>query len=246
VSQVRSSPSRETPAERQLGGPPGGSEEGNLVGSDETASANGQALSSPDRAELTELRARCDRQALTIDRLGEWVSSFRRGAQALKEENSRLRAENDRLGRSRRLVAGTGDRRQHTELTESAIPVGVHAPRIAREVVADRLVDRVAPSTLETALLLISELVTNSVRHSGAQHGDEVVVRVHLWGDHCRLEVQDPGRGGAITPQPLELGKSGLGLHLVQTLSERWGVVRAAEGPTRVWAQLSCGGPATV
>jgi hypothetical protein len=29
-----------------------------------------------------------------------------------------------------------------------------------------------------------------------------------------------------------------MGLHLVHTLSERWGVVRAAEGPTCVWAQL--------
>jgi hypothetical protein len=30
----------------------------------------------------------------------------------------------------------------------------------------------------------------------------------------------------------------GMGLQMVQTLSERWGVVRAAEGPTCVWAQL--------
>jgi hypothetical protein len=29
-----------------------------------------------------------------------------------------------------------------------------------------------------------------------------------------------------------------MGLNLVQMLSERWGVVRTAEGPTRVWAQL--------
>lgn len=212
------------------------------MGSDETVSANGRAVSAPDRSELTELRARCERQALAIDRLGECVSSFRRGAQALKEENSELRAENDRLCRSRRPAAGTGDRRQHTELTESTIPVGMHAPRIARQAVADCLVDRVAPSALETALLLISELVANGVRHSGAHDGDDVVVRVHLWGDHCRLEVQDPGRGGAIAVQPLEPGKSGLGLHLVQTLSERWGVVQAAEGPTRVWAQLPCAG----
>ena len=28
------------------------------------------------------------------------------------------------------------------------------------------------------------------------------------------------------------------GLHLVQALSERWGIVRAAEGPTCVWVQL--------
>ena len=31
-----------------------------------------------------------------------------------------------------------------------------------------------------------------------------------------------------------------MGLNLVQMLSERWGVVRAAEGPTCVWAQLLC------
>jgi hypothetical protein len=29
-----------------------------------------------------------------------------------------------------------------------------------------------------------------------------------------------------------------MGLTLVQTLSERWGVLRAAEGPTCVWAHL--------
>ena len=208
------------------------------MGSNEAVSTNGRALSSPS-SELAELRERCERQALAIDKLGEWVSGFRRGAQALKEENSRLRAENDRLSRSRRL--GTGGSRQHTELTESAIPVGIHAPRIARQVVGECLADRVARCALDTALLLVSELVSNSVRHSGASNGDDVVVRVHLWGDHCRLEVEDPGRGGAIAPQPLDLGKSGLGLHLVQTLSERWGVVQSVGGPTRVWAQLTCG-----
>jgi anti-sigma regulatory factor (Ser/Thr protein kinase) len=209
------------------------------VGADETVSTNGRASSSLDVSELAELRARCDRQAQAIDKLGEWMSSFRSGAQALKEENSRLRAENDRLRRPGRPVVGIGDR-QRTELAEAAIPIGIHAPRIARQVVADCLTDRVAADALETALLLVSELVANSVRHSGARNGDDVVVRVHLWGDHCRLEVQDPGRGGAIAPQPLQPVESGLGLQLVQTLSERWGVVQAAEGPTRVWAQLSC------
>jgi hypothetical protein len=31
-----------------------------------------------------------------------------------------------------------------------------------------------------------------------------------------------------------------MGLNLVQMLSQRWGVIRPPEGPTRVWAQLSC------
>ena len=92
---------------------------------------------------------------------------------------------------------------------------------------------------LETALLLVSELVSNSVRHSGVPEGEDLVLRVYLWRDGCRLEVEDPGRDGVIAPQPPDLFRGGgMGLHLVQTLSERWGVVRAAEGPTCVWAQL--------
>jgi hypothetical protein len=48
-----------------------------------------------------------------------------------------------------------------------------------------------------------------------------------------------------IAPQPAELRTgSGMGLNLVAALSERWGVVRSAEGPTRVWAQLP-GAPIT-
>jgi len=42
-----------------------------------------------------------------------------------------------------------------------------------------------------------------------------------------------------IAPRPQDLLRGGgMGLHLVQTLSERWGVVRSAEGPTCVWVQL--------
>jgi anti-sigma regulatory factor (Ser/Thr protein kinase) len=125
------------------------------------------------------------------------------------------------------------------EPAEVAIPLGVQAPGVARSVVAEWLADQVAPCVLESALLLVSELVTNSVRHSGVPEGEDVVVRVDLWRDGCRLEVEDPGRDGVIAPRsqdPLEGG--GMGLNLVRMLSERWGVVRAADGPTRVWAQL--------
>jgi anti-sigma regulatory factor (Ser/Thr protein kinase) len=125
------------------------------------------------------------------------------------------------------------------EPAEVAIPIGVQAPGLARSVVAERLADQVAPSVLETALLLVSELVSNGVRHSGVPGGD-VVVRVQLWRDGCRLEVEDPGRDGVIAPQPPDpLRGGGMGLQLVQTLSERWGLERVAAGGTRVWAQLA-------
>ncbi len=210
--------------------------------SDQTASANGRAGVSSDRFGLRApegSQAECRRQAIVIERLSEALSSFERGARALKAENSELRAENDRLHRHRRLEAGSDRRVDSGDPAEVAIPLGVQAPAVARSVVADRLAEQVAPCVLETALLLVSELVANSVRHSGVPEGEDVVVRVDLWRDGCRLEVEDPGRDGVIAPQPQDLRNGGgMGLNLVQMLSERWGVVRAAGGPTRVWAQL--------
>jgi anti-sigma regulatory factor (Ser/Thr protein kinase) len=172
---------------------------------------------------------------MAIDTLGEALSTFERGARALKAENSALRAENDRLRRHRHSAW----RDDGGELAEVEIPIGVHAPGAARRVVAERLGDHVAPSALETALLLVSELVGNSVRHSGVPEGEDVVVRIHLRRDDFRMEVEDPGRDGVIAPRSQDMLRGGgMGLRLVHALSERWGVVRAAEGPTCVWAQL--------
>jgi len=212
--------------------------------SDQTESANGRTAVLADgfgpRPAPEGLQAKCRRQAIVIERLSEALSAFERGARALKAENSELRAENDRLRHYGRLSESRRDRRTDGGgPAEVAIPLGVQAPGVARSVVAEWLTDQVAPSVLEVALLLVSELVTNSVRHSGVADGEDVVVRVDLWRDGCRLEVEDPGRDGVIAPKPQDLLEGGgMGLNLVQMLSERWGVVRAAEGPTRVWAQL--------
>jgi anti-sigma regulatory factor (Ser/Thr protein kinase) len=210
--------------------------------SDQRASANGREAVSSDRFGRPApegSQAECRRQAIVIERLGEALSTFERGARALKAENSELRAENDRLRHHGRLGSRSDRRVDGGEPAEAAIPLGLQAPGVARHVVAEWLTEQVAPSVLETALLLVSELVTNSVRHSGVPEGEDVVVRVDVWRGGCRLEVEDPGRDGVIAPQPQDLLKGGgMGLNLVQMLSERWGVVRAAEGPTRVWAQL--------
>jgi len=153
--------------------------------------------------------------------------------------DSALRAENDRLRHHRSMASPPQGRVDGDERAEVAIPIGAQAPGVARSAIAQWLADHVSPSVLETALLLVSELVSNSVRHSGVSEGEEIVLRVHLWRDGFRLEVEDPGCDGVIAPRPQDLLRGGgMGLHLVQTLSECWGVVRSAEGPTCVWVQL--------
>jgi anti-sigma regulatory factor (Ser/Thr protein kinase) len=193
----------------------------------------------PDRnaaSELDRVLATCRRQSRVIETLGGAISTLRTGAAALKAENADLRAENDRIrGADRRLG---GDRVAAPEAVVR-LPLDVRAPGAARIVVGTCLRDRVRSGVLAVAQLLISELVTNSVRHSSAMTGETLLVRVALGRDTVRLGVENPGCGGVIAPRTPDVERgNGFGLNLVQSLGERWGVERAASDETFVWVQL--------
>jgi anti-sigma regulatory factor (Ser/Thr protein kinase) len=184
------------------------------------------------------LRTTRRRQAAVIATLSQAISNFHRGISALRAENAQLRDESNDF--KERL---SGDKsRADDELFELVIEAGPGAPSAARRAITAALAHRVADPVIANAQLLMSELVTNSVRHSRMPDGDELIVRLRMWQDGCRLEVEDPGHDGVIAPQSPDLVEGGgIGLNLVQSLSERWGLMRAADGPTRVWAQLKCG-----
>jgi anti-sigma regulatory factor (Ser/Thr protein kinase) len=85
--------------------------------------------------------------------------------------------------------------------------------------------------------LLVSELVTNSVRHSGVGPPESVGLDVAVDEETIRVEVRDRGRG--FEPRPREAGRTrpgGWGLYLVDRLADRWGVVR--NHVTRVWFEI--------
>src|SRR5215216_1879556 len=111
---------------------------------------------------------------------------------------------------------------------------GPHAPLAARRAL-DGL-DGLDPDERRWLGLLVSELVTNSVRHSGISNAQTVSVAVSV-GYLIRLEVTDPGAG---FERPRELragnGQGGFGLFLVDRVASRWGVERGPE--TRVWLEL--------
>ena len=83
--------------------------------------------------------------------------------------------------------------------------------------------------------LLVSELVTNSVRHV-AGSAQKVVLGVQIGTRAIRVEVLDGGRG--FTPGKLEPRGSdgGFGLFLVERMASRWGV--DTQAGTRVWFEL--------
>jgi integral membrane sensor domain MASE1/anti-sigma regulatory factor (Ser/Thr protein kinase) len=111
-----------------------------------------------------------------------------------------------------------------------------HAASIARDTIAELepLLGRVLFGNVR---LLISELVTNSVRHSQAGAGDSIELRVSVFADRLRVEVSDHGRGFQRRVRVPERGSgSGWGLYLVDQLADRWGVSR--EEATHVWFEI--------
>jgi anti-sigma regulatory factor (Ser/Thr protein kinase) len=87
--------------------------------------------------------------------------------------------------------------------------------------------------------LLVSELVGNSVRHSGVGPADEIGVTVAVSDDRVRVAVVDHGKG---FPSPSEVqdpgtAVSGRGLYLVDALADRW-AVEGGEGSTCVWFEI--------
>lgn len=84
--------------------------------------------------------------------------------------------------------------------------------------------------TAEHAVLLVSELVGNAVRHTGARNFGLRMLRRRGW---IRIEVRDPSRGLPCLMPVQEMDISGRGLFLVDKLSDRWGWIccRAARPP---------------
>jgi anti-sigma regulatory factor (Ser/Thr protein kinase) len=100
--------------------------------------------------------------------------------------------------------------------------------------------ERVEEDLMADVRLLVSELVTNSVRHSGVTPPDSVRLDVGIDSDTIRVEVRDGGDG--FEPRPRDGDRSrpgGWGLYLVDRLADRWGVAR--NNATRVWFEIDLG-----
>src|SRR3712207_5108549 len=88
-----------------------------------------------------------------------------------------------------------------------------------------RLDDNVDDLTLRNTKLLVSELVTNAVRHVPAGEDDKIELVVEQVDGHVRIEVADQGPGFEPTPRTdVSTGSSGWGLHIMAKLAARWGV----------------------
>jgi anti-sigma regulatory factor (Ser/Thr protein kinase) len=108
------------------------------------------------------------------------------------------------------------------------VPAEPGSPRLARRFITAHLGD---VGCVDDVALLTSELVTNAVVHAGSAAGVTVTRRSHA----VRVEVADHDTTRPRKRTPDDHG--GRGLHLVETVADRWGVDSRATGKV-VWFEI--------
>ncbi|MEU0339952.1 ATP-binding protein [Streptomyces bobili] len=91
-----------------------------------------------------------------------------------------------------------------------------------------------------TAELLLSELVTNPLRHARVPVGREIGVRVATYDGRLRVEVADANNSRPEVREPADEDEHGRGLALVEALALRWGCCPRRHGIGKAtWAELA-------
>jgi len=113
-------------------------------------------------------------------------------------------------------------------------------PNVEAPAEARRSLEVLRPSLddllVDDAVLLVSEIVSNSVRHASLDASDAIEVRIRGSRSMLHVDVIDPGPG--FDPEHLRplRENGGWGLWLLDRLATRWGVER--NHVTRVWFEL--------
>jgi anti-sigma regulatory factor (Ser/Thr protein kinase) len=121
------------------------------------------------------------------------------------------------------------------QLTRHPRSVG-RARALLREQAADwKLPDDIT----ETAVLLLSELMTNAYRHAHASPGREIRTRCVLDDDHLHVSVTDANDTMPVFRNPSPEDESGRGLILVTLLADEWGTAPRPHGIGKtIWFAL--------
>ena len=134
----------------------------------------------------------------------------------------------------------TGAARRHLQLT---LPAGGLPVRLARQVTREVLAAWRLAHVQETAVLLVSELVTSAVRDAAGTGA--ITLELHVVHTWLRIEAHRCRPGLAVPRAAGESGEPGSGFALVDCLAGKWawiawpatGTVRETVTGTTGWAE---------
>jgi anti-sigma regulatory factor (Ser/Thr protein kinase) len=142
-------------------------------------------------------------------------------------------------------VAALQDRQSAMKRVSARLPADPRSASTARRLVAGACDDWGLGDLADAALLVVSELVSNAVRHAGTDFDLTAMLR----GPYLHLAVRDGSIRPPLVPQRPGSGwpaltTSGRGMHLVESCAAGWGTTVGGDGKI-VWAMLRTtgGGP---
>ena len=130
----------------------------------------------------------------------------------------------------------TGAARGQLQLTLPACGLPV---RLARQVTREVLTAWGLAHVEETAVLLVSELVTNAVRDAACT--DAITLELEVVQTWLRIEAYRCRPGLAMPRTTGDFDESGFEFALVNSLADKWGVRETVTGKT-AWAELDVRG----
>ena len=109
------------------------------------------------------------------------------------------------------------------------------AALLARRYARAQCADHTPPTLVEDVELVVSELVTNAMRHGRGQ----ITMHLEVAPDRVVVGVQDQGAGHPSPRQPEATDVNGRGLALIAILATEWGVRPEPGGGKVVWCVLT-------
>jgi anti-sigma regulatory factor (Ser/Thr protein kinase) len=134
---------------------------------------------------------------------------------------------------------GLGLTGEVTEASVLMLPFTTSSVGVARRrLVSDLIAAGIYDSSVCDAALVVSELLSNALRHAEPLPGAEIRVAWSFEADAIQVTVCDGGSETApVLGHPTQAATGGRGLRIVEQLSTRWGTSRDDEGTT-VWARV--------
>jgi Histidine kinase-like ATPase domain len=142
--------------------------------------------------------------------------------------------------------------RGHASVRWACFPeTGTSAPgmradqvRTARDFTVTTLLRWGAAERCEDVAVVVSELLTNALRHAlpkatGAGAGWPVQLGLLQRGRCVTCAVADPSSAAPVPRKPGYLAETGRGLHVIAALSDQWGFISSGDGGKVIWALFS-------
>jgi anti-sigma regulatory factor (Ser/Thr protein kinase) len=126
---------------------------------------------------------------------------------------------------------------------EHRLPHTPSAPRMARELAREAARDRLDPDRLHEFVVMVSETVSNAVRHGGPEPDGRIGLRLEAEDGVMRVAVTDGGPAFNLEREALAVRGSHHGLLMVDQFANRWGL--SLDGKKAVWFEIDTG-PQTV